>query len=58
MSRNEAYADHDETDCEPACFAMIASHFGMKKNIASIRTIAGIDKQGTKALRHNNLTDC
>ena len=37
----------DETDCGPACLAMIASHFGMKKSITSIRTIAGTDKQET-----------
>jgi ATP-binding cassette subfamily B protein len=37
----------DETDCGPACLAMIASHFGMKKSITSIRTLAGTDKQGT-----------
>jgi ATP-binding cassette, subfamily C, bacteriocin exporter len=37
----------DETDCGAACLAMIASHFRSRYSIASIREIAGTDRNGT-----------
>lgn len=40
-------SQRDETDCGPACLSMIASYYGSKKSITSIRTLAGTDKQGT-----------
>jgi ABC-type bacteriocin/lantibiotic exporter with double-glycine peptidase domain len=40
-------AQLDEPDCGAACLAMAASHFGVKKSIASIREAAGTDKHGT-----------
>lgn len=38
---------YDSTDCGAACFAMIASHFGLHLNIAKVRSLAGTDNEGT-----------
>ncbi|MDR1073634.1 MAG: peptidase domain-containing ABC transporter [Treponema sp.] len=37
----------DETDCGPACLAMIASHYKLFKPLAAIRHICGTDTSGT-----------
>lgn len=37
----------DLTDCGAACFAMIASYFGIRMSIAEIRQVAGTDTVGT-----------
>lgn len=41
------FQQFDETDCGAACLAMIASHFGIMLQIASIRNDAGTDVDGT-----------
>lgn len=38
---------NDETDCGPACIASIFKKYGLKVSIATIRDIAGTDRQGT-----------
>lgn len=37
----------DSSDCGAACLVMIASHFGMKLNIAKTRNITKTDIKGT-----------
>lgn len=38
---------YDSSDCGIACFAMIASHYGLNINIAKARNSAGTDTEGT-----------
>lgn len=38
---------YDSSDCGAACFAMIASHYGLHLNIAKVRDLAGTDSEGT-----------
>lgn len=38
---------YDSSDCGAACFAMIASHYGLHLNIAKVRALAGTDNEGT-----------
>ncbi len=40
---------NDETDCGPACLAAIFQKYKLKVSIATIRDIAGTDRQGTSA---------
>jgi ABC-type bacteriocin/lantibiotic exporter with double-glycine peptidase domain len=44
------YPQLDETDCNAACLAMVASHFQSRLSIAAIRQIAGTDQKGTTNL--------
>ncbi|HFK1462974.1 peptidase domain-containing ABC transporter [Bacillus sp. YAF12_1] len=37
----------DSRDCGPACLAIICRHYGLKKSISFIRSIAGTDRMGT-----------
>lgn len=37
----------DESDCGPACIAMVCSHFGVNISISKIREFAGTDYNGT-----------
>lgn len=38
---------HDETDCDAACLAMVARYFGKSISINRIRRISGTDQMGT-----------
>lgn len=40
---------NDETDCGPSCLAAIFRKYNLKVSIATIRDIAGTDRQGTSA---------
>ena len=49
MIRFKCILQNDETDCGPACLAVIFRKYGLKVSIAKIRDIAGTDRQGTSA---------
>jgi ATP-binding cassette subfamily B protein len=44
------YRQLDETDCGPACLAMIASHYGLIKSLTAIRQMCGTDSTGTNLM--------
>ncbi|MDR1073626.1 MAG: hypothetical protein LBL45_08120 [Treponema sp.] len=40
----------DETDCGPACLAMIASHYKVYKSVTTIRRICGAGATGANLM--------
>lgn len=49
MTNFKCILQNDETDCGPACLAAIFRKYNLKVSIATIRDIAGTDRQGTSA---------
>lgn len=49
MRKFRCILQNDETDCGPACLAAIFQKYKLKVSIATIRDIAGTDRQGTSA---------